>query len=436
MKTLFTVDAFSRPGSIQRSLGATTLEQTLAFLDSVRPQILETRRADARDFKAMTDAGKRRLEAVDAVGRAEAALAEQNRIWESSHRNPEALAAAQAALDAAVAAEAEAAQQVAYYRGQVDHHASVLKVLWARVEEAIAQLSPEDQQKARDTMAVCAVSMSGRCMHGEPELGCNKCQAGRKRKKPYDPFKFKMMGRVPVAGMGQFDIKPVVNVNPNVQVSSPINVDLGGLPLSLGLFLGSGLSFMVRGGLPKGWAQSGATIAGAGLGVLGILNLFTAKAAANEAAAQKPAPPAPPPQLVQPTSPQGKPLASEYQPSSEQLLGAVSARIVSPNENDTVDIAPWSGTYPVRVELQNPTQSPIPFVLELVAQESGVYGPAEQSSHTSQVTVNPGAMSVDIAMPIVSGHVLDTVSVTLVAYKRRSAQDPAQMMDMKSFLVK
>jgi hypothetical protein len=71
-----------------------------------------------------------------------------------------------------------------------------------------------------------------------------------------------------------------------------------------------------------------------------------------------------------------------------------------------------------------------------VAQEEGVYGSPEQASHTSQVTVNPGATDVDVKMPIVSGHVLDTVAVTLTAYKRRSAQDPAEMLDMKTFLVK
>jgi hypothetical protein len=434
MKSLFEVSAFGKG----RFMGGST-EETFEVISSIKGPLISARREAAENFKLYSDASKRRVEAVDALGKAEAALSAAQKIYESTHKNEAQYVAAQTSVDTLAAGLEAVKGEVATYRALVDQNAALIAELWRLANQAVASLPSERQAEGREMLAICAVNMGGTCLHGDSELGCKKCQKGRKRK-IYDPFKTQMLGQVSLAGrkqVGQFEVKPVVNVNPNFEIKAPINLDLGGLPLSIGLFAGGALSFFVQGSLPKGWPKYTALAAGTALSAAGIWNLMTAKAKADDAAAKKAAPPPPrPPPVIQPTSAQGGTSASEYQPAAANLLGQVSARIVSPKDYDTIDIGPLTGTYPVRVELQNPTQSPIPFVLELVAQEEGVYGPPEQASHTSQVTVNPGATDVDVKMPIVSGHVLDTVAVTLTAYKRRSAQDPAEMLDMKTFLVK
>lgn len=95
------------------------------------------------------------------------------------------------------------------------------------------------------------------CEHG---IGCKKCQKGKKRP-IYDPFKSarrqRLLGSAPMLGnpsraaLSQLQLTPTVNVNPNVKVDAPINIELGGLPLSLGLFVGGGLTFLMRTALPE-----------------------------------------------------------------------------------------------------------------------------------------------------------------------------------------
>ena len=168
--------------------------------------------------------------------------------------------------------------------------------------------------------------------------------------------------------LAQFQLNPTVNVNPNVKVESPINIDLGGLPLSVGLFIGSGLVFVMRTALPEGWPQTAGLVVGGGLAAGGILNLFKSKAEASTGAPAGPAPRGP---SAAPSSPQGGISAQEVQPSMSQAFDAVTGVLTSPQDYSTVSVKPWSSTYPVRIQLSNPSGQPVNFTLELKGDESG-----------------------------------------------------------------
>jgi len=238
--------------------------------------------------------------------------------------------------------------------------------------------------------------------------------------------------------LAQFNLNPTVNVNPNVKVESPINIDLGGLPLSIGLFVGSGLVFLMRTALPEGWPQTAGLVTGGGLAAAGILNLFKTKAEASTGpapAGSRPGAPLPP--SAAPTSPQGGISSQEVQPSMAQAVDAVTGVLTSPQDYATVSIKPWSSTYPVRIQLSNPSSLAVNFSLELKGDENGSLSPDQMASYVASVSLNPGeTRNVDIDMPIVSGHVMDTVSVSLSAYKRRVATEGAQLLSNRSFIVK
>lgn len=226
---------------------------------------------------------------------------------------------------------------------------------------------------------------------------------------------------------------PTVNVNPNVKVDAPINIDLGGLPLSIGLFVGSGLAFLMRTALPQGWPQTAGLVAGGGLAAAGIINLFSNKAQATAGAPGQPvgAP------ASMPISTQGGIAAQEVQPAMAQALDAVTGILTVPQDYSTVSIKPWSSTYPVRIQLQNPSGQSVNFTLELRGQESGSLSPDQESTYVAQVSLSPGdTKNVDIEMPLSSGHVIDVVNVALTAYKRRVATEPAQVLSTRSFIVK
>lgn len=233
--------------------------------------------------------------------------------------------------------------------------------------------------------------------------------------------------------LGQIKFDPTVNVNPNVRVDAPINIELGSLPLSLGLFAGSATAFLMRTALPKGWPQTLGLVAGGGLAAAGILNLFRGKIAAAA-----PAAPGQPAALPPSASPSGAgATAQEVQPSMSQAFEAVTGIITSPQEYSTVSIHAWSSSYPARIQFSNPSDQAVNFTLELRGLESGSLGADQESAATVQIALNPReTKNVDLDMPMASGHLLDVVNVVLQAFKRRVATEPAQMLDQRSFIVK
>jgi len=234
---------------------------------------------------------------------------------------------------------------------------------------------------------------------------------------------------------------PYVQVSPQVTIekptiSTPINIELGGLPLSLGLFAGSGIVFLLRTALPKGWPQTAALVGGAALAVGGLVNLILPKKAAAPAPAAAPSY-GPPPVPSAAGGATGGP-APSYTPPIESAFDGVTGRISSPTDFSTVDIQPWATNYPVRVQLQNPARVPVSFELELTGEEDPQpVGKSATSVLPVQVTLNPGEVrDVDLNMPIATWGALQSyVDIMLTARKRRAPGEAAQLVDQRSFNV-
>ncbi len=236
------------------------------------------------------------------------------------------------------------------------------------------------------------------------------------------------------------EVKPNVNINPNVAVSAPINLELGGLPLSIGLFAGAGLAFIVRGGVPEGWPKTVAMFTGVGLAVGGIVNLIVSKkAAAPGPAAPAPGAPPPPPSAA-PVAPGGGASAISYTPATEDVFANITGRISQPEDFSTVSVHHWSNSYPVRVQLYNPSaNSPASFELELSSDESpSPVGSEGSASQTVHVDLNPGeTKDVDVNMPLATwGWLVVYIDVGLTAKKRRAPGEDAQLLDQRSFVVR
>lgn len=223
------------------------------------------------------------------------------------------------------------------------------------------------------------------------------------------------------ASMGQIvQFEPRVEFNPDVNVSAPLNIELGGLPLSLGLFLGSGLAFFIRSQVPQGAPQTLALLTGAGLAVAGITNLVMPKAVAASLA---PAPGSSVPTTAAPSAPQGGVSAPPGIAASEKYaFDQISGRVSYPAETEAVDIWPTSSSYPIRIQLYNPSSVSATFYVEIVANETPhPFGDETRTTYPLQVTVGPGqTRDIDVNMPISSwGWSVDYVDVDLNVYKRR-----------------
>jgi hypothetical protein len=238
-------------------------------------------------------------------------------------------------------------------------------------------------------------------------------------------------------------LNPNVNVNPNVQVQAPINIELGSLPLSIGLFAGSGILLLIQGAVPKGWPKTTSLIAGLALATGGILNLVWPRKS-NTPGAPAPTPtPAPssgvPISSAQPTAPGGGASSSGYSASDSMAFENVTGRISYPADFSSVDIGPLASSYPVRVQLNNPTEVPTTFELELSAEEDPhPFGSTAYSSLPVQVNLAPREVKdVDLNMPISSWSAFVTsVDIALTARKRRVPGEDAQLLDQRGFVIK
>lgn len=243
--------------------------------------------------------------------------------------------------------------------------------------------------------------------------------------------------------MGQmvaFD--PKVDFNPDVKVQVPVNVELGGLPLSVGLFLGSGLSFMLRPQLPEGFAKTTALVIGAGLAVAGITNLILPKASAAAPAATPAPAPSSTPTTNAPTAPSA-PGSSVSAPagvavSDKAIFDGISGQVTYPGEGESVNIWAFSSSYPIRVQLYNPSTAPATFYLQIVANESPLpFGNDARTTFPMQVTVGPSqTRDIDINMPISTwAWNVKYVDVALTVYKQRMAGENPVLLAQRYLVV-
>lgn len=240
------------------------------------------------------------------------------------------------------------------------------------------------------------------------------------------------------------EVKPQVSVPINAPISAPINIELGGLPLSIGLFAGAGLAFLVRGGVPEGWPKSVALITGTGLAIGGIVNLvFPKKAVAPAPAPAAPAapsgPPAPPSGV---TSDEQK--GAGFTPPSIPAFTRVQFEIVSPTPDQEIA---HTGTFlgigtskiPVVLRLYNPTDESVTMNLEFEWDEfPSVIGYNREPNHGAksvQVTLAPKEERNDtFSLPIVSSG-WSALSVALAIYKKRTPEENRFLVINETFNV-
>jgi len=238
--------------------------------------------------------------------------------------------------------------------------------------------------------------------------------------------------------MGQIvSFDPKVDFRPDIKVTTPINVELGSLPLSVGLFLGSGLSFLVRPQLPEGWPKTATLAIGAALAVAGITNLVMPKAQASAPGAASS--PSAAPTTTAPSSPGGGASApSGVAVSDQALFNGISGQVVYPGEGESVNIWALASSYPIRVQLYNPAAAPVTFYLQVVANEAPLpFGNEAKTTYPLQVTVGPGqTRDIDINMPISTwAWNVKYVDVALAVYKQRMAGENPVLIAQRYLVV-
>lgn len=230
--------------------------------------------------------------------------------------------------------------------------------------------------------------------------------------------------------VGQF-----VEVNPNVNVQAPIKIELGSLPLSLGLFAGSGLLFIAKGEVPQGVPKTVATLLALGLAGAGVLNLFAGRFSSAEAAT---VPSSSPSSIPPGGGAESQPIP--YTVSEEVAFDNVVGRIVSPQDFTTVDIGFFDKSYPARIEIQNNSEVPVTLDIELTSEENPQpVGAYQVTSLPLQVSLAAKQVkNIDVNIPLVAFNSVLVIyaDVDLTMRKRRGVQGDAQLLDMKNFVVR
>lgn len=242
----------------------------------------------------------------------------------------------------------------------------------------------------------------------------------------------------------QVPVKPEIKIE-QPKIEAPINIQLGlgSLPLSIGLFAGAGVSFLVRSGLPEGWPQTLATVAGAGLAVAGVVNLVMPKAPPPVPAAAAPAapPPVPPPPSGA-AAPAEKPAG--FAPPSVPAFSRIQIEMVSPAPDQQIE---HTGTFlgigtrkmPIVLRFYNPTDESVSVNLEFEWEEfPSVIGynlsptPGAQSF---QLTVAPGEERNETFSLNMVGGFSTATNVALTLYKKRTPAENRMLVVNRTFVV-
>lgn len=199
-----------------------------------------------------------------------------------------------------------------------------------------------------------------------------------------------------------------IQINPNIQ--APINFNLGSLPLSLGLFAGSGMALLIGSQAPS--LRTLTTITSIALAGLGALNLIIPK--------ETHAPAGPPTTTGVTPGQSSGPIA----PTAEEGFVAVDGRILSPSYGDTIDVSPiGTPSVPMRLRLTNKSpNADANFDLMITSDEQPApFGGRVQNSQTMRVFLPKGeTRDVDVSVGISSWEALtDYVEVDVTVAKRR-----------------
>ena len=421
---------------------APSSEEALAQIAQIAQSIELERSADASDYPKYLEAAKSRLETLQKQNAARTALSEQERIWSAAHGNQEKLQAAQAAYDQATAELAQANADTAALRETVDRHGKTILELRQTADLWIKTLPPELQGEGRRKIdpnwrpGPGGPPRTAPARAAFPYLGGIRLVqvpiAGLYRPRPAGPFLSQLV-----------EVKaPQITIPISAPISTPINIDLGSLPLSVGFFAGSGITFLVRSGVPEGWPQTAATILGAGLAVAGVVNLFLKKAQAPPAPAPPPAagPPPPPPAGAAASEPAAPP---PFQPPSAGAFMGLQFELVSPKPDEEVKHLGWFLTgdrIPVALRMLNPSDEAATFNLEFEWEEFpsmiGYNLSPSRAAKAFQIALGPKEEKNEtFELPIASGSGWSSIAVALSVYKKRTPTDPRALVVNVTFNV-
>lgn len=231
----------------------------------------------------------------------------------------------------------------------------------------------------------------------------------------------------------------LIEVRPEVRIEKPtiapqVTVELGGLPLSIGFFIGSGLTFLLRTALPKGWPQTVALVAGGGMAAAGVVNLLLPKAKAAPGAAPPGAP------LPQPTIAPVKPgeTSAPLPVTTEGAFESAGIRFVSPARGTVVEAGFGAVSVPARLRLSNGAAEQAGFDLVLdINEQPEPFGEAKATKQISRILMAPGeSRDVDLEIPVSTwAWNVDKVRVMVFAGKRRLTGGPVEELDHTSFIV-
>lgn len=243
--------------------------------------------------------------------------------------------------------------------------------------------------------------------------------------------------------------QPWIEVKPQIQIQQPkieapvsIQLGLGSLPLSIGLFAGAGVAFLVRSGVPEGWPQTVATVVGAGLAVGGIANLIIPPKAPHPPPPAAPAaPPGPPPPPSGAAAPEEKPAG--FTPPSVPAFTRIQLEVVSPKPDQEIKHTGWflvGDKIPVVIRMYNPTDESVTVNLEFEWDEfPGLIGYTKESHHGSkafQVTLAAKEQRNDtFELPVQSGSSWTSLNVALAIYKKRMPEENRFLLQNLTFTV-
>lgn len=243
---------------------------------------------------------------------------------------------------------------------------------------------------------------------------------------PQSPFQVRSMG-APFQPMGYqpSPYRKVGQININPHVEAPITIELGSLPLSLGLFLGSGASFLVGSQVPSIAVVT--TVLGVGLAGFGVVNLILPKKKPGEGQT-------PPISPVAPGTTSGA-----LPPTNEDAFSSVSGEIMTPGDYETIDVSPiGQPKIPMRLRLVNPSGVVANFDIMLDIQEQPhPFGAATSAQQTMRMSLGIGeTRDFDIIIPLSSWDVLvDYIDVDVTIRKRRFSGGGPAMVDAVMFVV-
>lgn len=154
-----------------KKMGATALEtsypEAASKLSDYASRISSERAADAFNFQQYIAAGKKRQDLVFAQKDAQAALDEQQKKWDTAHRNADELAAAQAAFDKISGDLASAAQDKQTYQEAMNTNQANIASYLSNATYLIGTLPEDFQGEAKAIIEPCfKPAMKGSSMRG------------------------------------------------------------------------------------------------------------------------------------------------------------------------------------------------------------------------------------------------------------------------------